>query len=256
VRRGSTCLKILRADNLQKTYRQGELEVDALVNLTLAVEPGEFVAVMGASGSGKSTLLHLLGGLDRSTSGSISIDGEELAKRREGEITKLRRRRIGFIFQSFNLIPVLTGLENVALPLLIDGVRLKEANKQAAGILASVGMSRRADHFPDAMSGGEQQRTAVARALVTKPAILLADEPTGNLDSGNSEEVMSLLRQACDERGQTIIMVTHDPNDAAYADRIIFLKDGRVVDEADGRTADVAAILKGLADIPCATGAD
>ncbi len=240
-------MAILEAKDLSKTYKQGALEVKALTDLTLAVEAGEFIAIMGASGSGKSTLLNILGGLDAAGSGKLAIDGQDLGKRRDSELTKLRRQRIGFIFQSFNLIPVLTALENVALPLLIDGVKAGEANARAAEMLAVVGIKDRAAHFPDALSGGEQQRTAVARALVTEPAIILADEPTGNLDSVNSEEVMSLLKRAVVERGRTIVMVTHDPKDAAYSDRIVFLKDGRVVDEVAGVGTDVSAIMKRLA---------
>ncbi len=238
-------MAILEAKNLSKTYHQGVLEVKALVDLTLAVESGEFIAVMGASGSGKSTLLNILGGLDEAESGELAIDGQTLGARRDSELTRLRRQRIGFIFQSYNLIPVLSALENVALPLLIDGVKAKEANLRAAEMLAIVGLSDRAAHFPEALSGGEQQRTAVARALVTEPAIILADEPTGNLDFVNSEEVMSLLKRAVEERGRTIVMVTHDLKDAAHADRIVFLKDGRVVDESVGVAVAVVPIESG-----------
>lgn len=225
-------MSILRVSGVSKIYGRGGAEVKALVDITLSIERGEFVAIMGASGSGKSTLLYLLGGLDSPSSGSVAVDGQDFSSGRDGDITKLRRRRIGFIFQSFNLVPVLTVLENVALPLVIDGIRTKEADRRAMETLALVGMTNRRDHFPETLSGGEQQRTAIARALVIEPAIVLADEPTGNLDTTNSAEVMRLLRRAREERGQTIVMVTHDQQDAAFADRVVFLKDGLVVDEA------------------------
>lgn len=225
-------MSILLVSAVSKKYGRGGAEVNALVDITLSIKRGEFVAIMGASGSGKSTLLYLLGGLDSPSGGSVVVDGQDFSGGRDGDITKLRRRRVGFIFQSFNLMPVLTALENVALPLVIDGVRTKEANSRAADMLALVGMTDRRDHFPETLSGGEQQRTAIARALVIEPAIVLADEPTGNLDTANSSEVMGLLRRAREERDQTIVMVTHDRKDAAYADRIVFLKDGLVVEEA------------------------
>jgi putative ABC transport system ATP-binding protein len=202
-----------------------------LRGIDLSVRRGEFVAVMGPSGSGKSTLLHLVGGLDAPTSGLVRVGGDELSALDDDRLTLLRRRRVGFIFQAFNLLDVLTAEENVALPLIIDGVSESQAHPRAAAVLELVGMAARRDHLPGQLSGGEQQRLAVARALVTEPLLILADEPTGNLDSGNGDQVMHLLRQLVDERGQTILMVTHNPSHAALADRLIRFRDGRVVEE-------------------------
>ncbi len=225
-------MTILEVSNLSKSFGAGETEVKALVDITLNVKRGEFVAIMGASGSGKSTLLHLLGCLDNPNSGEIVIEQQRVNGLNDRELSLLRRRKIGFIFQFFNLIPVLTAEENVALPLMIDGLKKKQIQTKIDEALALVGLSHRRHHFPDELSGGEQQRVAIARALITKPSIILADEPTGNLDSITSEEIMSLLRQSCSQLQQTIILVTHDPKDAAFADRVIFLKDGRIVDQA------------------------
>jgi putative ABC transport system ATP-binding protein len=195
----------------------------------LVVEAGEFLAVMGASGSGKSTLLHLMGGLARPTGGSVRVDGVALESLDDDRLTLLRRRRVGVVFQSFNLLGVLTALENVALPLAVDGVPRARAEERALAALERVGVAGRAAHVPSALSGGEQQRVALARALVADPVLLLADEPTGNLDSVNGAQVMRLLRGLADERGRTIVMVTHDAGDAAVADRVVRLADGLVV---------------------------
>jgi putative ABC transport system ATP-binding protein len=216
---------------LAKVFGAGDTCVEALRGIDLQIELGEFVAVMGPSGSGKSTLLHLMAGLDAPTSGSVRIGGELLDQRDDDRLTLLRRQRIGFIFQAFNLLDVLTAQENVALPLLIDGVAETESMRRAGLALELVGMAGRSGHLPGQLSGGEQQRVAIARALVTGPLLLLADEPTGNLDSANGDQVMSLLRNLADEQRQTIFMVTHDPRHAALADRLIRLRDGRVVEE-------------------------
>ncbi|WP_374689001.1 ABC transporter ATP-binding protein [Promineifilum sp.] len=224
-------MALISATNLKKVYGSGETAVTALNNVSLQVEPGEFVAIMGPSGCGKSTLMHLLGGLDRPTSGSVMIDGHNLTDLSDVKLTELRRRRVGFIFQFFNLIPVLNALENAALPITLDGVRGAEAKERAADWLRKVGLDDRLDHRPDQLSGGQQQRVAVARALVADPALILADEPTGNLDTKASEEIAGLLRQVANDWGRAVVIVTHDPRIAAYADRIIFLKDGAIIDQ-------------------------
>jgi len=224
-------MSLISATNLVKVYGSGDTAVSALNGVSLQVEPGEFVAVMGPSGCGKSTLLHLLGGLDRPTSGSVMLDGHNLGDLSDAKLTELRRRKIGFIFQFFNLIPVLNAIENAALPVTLDGVRQAEAQALATEWLERVDLADRLDHRPDQLSGGQQQRVAIARALVAEPALILADEPTGNLDTRASEEIATLLRQVANEWNRAVIIVTHDPRIAAYADRIIFLKDGIIVDQ-------------------------
>ncbi|HET6352231.1 MAG TPA: ABC transporter ATP-binding protein [Coriobacteriia bacterium] len=233
-------MAIVEAKQLTKVYGSGETAVTALDHVDLSVAPGEFVAVMGPSGCGKSTLMNLLGGLDTPTEGSISIDGKEVAGMTDEELTKLRRRRFGFVFQFFNLIPVLTAIENAALPLTLDGMSEAEARAKAADWLAKVGLSDRMKNRPDQLSGGQQQRVAVARALVTDPALVLADEPTGNLDSRSSEEIAGLLKTASDEWGRAILMVTHDPRIAAHAHRIVFMEDGRIIDDTQIAGSDDA----------------
>jgi putative ABC transport system ATP-binding protein len=223
--------ELLHTQDLTKNYQMGEVTVEALKGVDFLVAAGEFVAIMGPSGSGKSTLLHLLGGLDEASDGEVELAGKRLAHMNDDEITLLRRRQVGFVFQFFNLLPTLSAAENVALPLLLDGQRRSAYQGPVDTALGLVGLTDRATHRPDQLSGGEQQRVAIARALVTEPAIVLADEPTGNLDSRAGEDVLALLRQACDERGQTIVMVTHDPLAATYADRVVFLKDGQLVGE-------------------------
>ena len=242
-------MSFLETTGISRLYRMGEVTVSALDGVDFAVGKGEFVAVMGPSGSGKSTLLHLLGGLDQPTEGEVALDGRALSDLPDRQVTITRRRQVGFVFQFFYLVPTLSAEENVALPLLIDGQRLKDHQGRVDRLLERVGLSERRHHRPDQLSGGEQQRVAIARALVMEPAIVLADEPTGNLDSRSGDEVLGLLRQLCDELGQTIVMVTHDPRAASYADRIVFLKDGRVVDEMrlDGGK-DAADILARLAE--------
>jgi putative ABC transport system ATP-binding protein len=221
-------LPILEASNLQKHYGSAAHVVRALGGVDFAVEQGEFVAIMGPSGSGKSTLLHLLGGLDRPSDGDITLAGMRLAVLNDNQATLARRHNIGFIFQFYNLLPTLTAEENITLPLLIDNQSAAKYRDRIDRLLDLVGLAARRTHKPDQLSGGEQQRVAIARALVTEPAIVLADEPTGNLDSKTGTAVMELLRRSCDELGQTIVMVTHDPRAATYADRIVFLRDGTV----------------------------
>ncbi|WP_328476711.1 ABC transporter ATP-binding protein [Actinoplanes sp. NBC_00393] len=215
-----------------RRYGTGERAVAALDGVDIRFEPGTFTAVMGPSGSGKSTLLHCAAGLDRVSSGRVVIDGVPVEGLSERNLTKLRRTRVGFVFQSFNLVPALTAAQNVALPLRLAGRR--PAPGEVSAVLAEVGLAERAGHRPSELSGGQQQRVAIARALVTRPAVLFADEPTGALDATSGKEVLRLLRAAVDRHGQTIVMVTHDPLAAAHADRVLFLADGRVVDDVQG----------------------
>jgi putative ABC transport system ATP-binding protein len=237
---------VLEARALTRTFGSGELRVEALRGVDLSVQQGEFLAIMGPSGSGKSTLLHLLGGVDAPTSGQILLEGVDLASLSDDQRTIIRRKRIGFIFQSFNLLPTLSAEENVSLPLELDGVPSADARRRALAALELVGMAHRRTHLPSTLSGGEQQRTAIARALVIEPALLLADEPTGNLDSANGRQVTSLLRRLVDERHQTIVMVTHDQNVAAQADRLICLRDGLV--ESDNEQTPVEIGRHALAE--------
>jgi putative ABC transport system ATP-binding protein len=221
---------MIRLTNVDKMYRQGNREVFALREISVVINKGEFLSIMGPSGSGKSTLLNLMGGLDQSTSGEVYMDGRPLHAISDNELTLIRRRRIGYIFQFFNLLPLLTAEENVGLPLLLDGRSFSEVRAKAAALLQQVGLSDRIDHRPEQLSGGEMQRVAIARALITDPAVILADEPTGNLDSHTSEEIFLLLR-SLNEQGQTIVMVTHDPKAAAYGTRIITLRDGALSED-------------------------
>jgi putative ABC transport system ATP-binding protein len=220
---------ILQGTSLSRIYRQGDREIAGLRNVNIRIERGEFVAITGPSGSGKSTLMHLLGGLDRPDSGDVVLEGRALSGLSDKELAALRRRRLGFVLQFFNLLPTLTAEENVAFPLLLDGVPDSLARAQES--LESVGLRGRTTHRPAQLSGGEQQRVALARALVTQPALVLADEPTGNLDSLTGEEILQVLRDTAD-RGQTIVLVTHDLKAASYADRIVRLVDGEIVDDA------------------------
>jgi putative ABC transport system ATP-binding protein len=236
-------MALIETKNVTKIYGSGETALRAVDRINLKVEAGEFVAIMGPSGCGKSTLLHLLGGLDRASEGQVTIDGQDLSRMSDQHLAELRRRRIGFVFQFFNLIPVLNALENAALPLLLDGMRPEQAKAKAGEWLARVGLADRQTHHPDQLSGGQQQRVAIARALVSEPALILADEPTGNLDTHASNETVALLRQVSETWGRAVVMVTHDPSIAAYANRIVFLKDGVVVDEtrlsgSDGANSD------------------
>ncbi len=237
----------VEARDLVKVYGEGASAVRALDGVTLAFEPRRFAAVMGPSGSGKSTLLHLLGGLDRPTSGAVAVGGETLTGLPDSDVTRLRARRIGFVFQFFNLLPTLSAEENALLPLMLAGADLKAGRERVGFLLERMGIADRADHRPDELSGGEQQRVAIVRALAGEPDVVLADEPTGNLDTSSSREVLELLRSSVDELGYTAVMVTHDPQAAAYADRIVFLRDGRVVEDAGRLTRDdVIELMRAL----------
>ena len=222
-----------------KDYRRGVQLVPALEEVSFRVEAGQFVSIMGPSGAGKSTLLHLMGGLDTPTAGVVQVDGVDLAALDDEELTAFRRRRLGFVFQFFNLLPTLVAWENVALPRLLDGIALHRSRSHATELLERVGLGHRVEHRPAELSGGELQRVAVARALVADPALILADEPTGNLDSATGTEVLELLRACADEGGRAVIMVTHDPHAATIGDRIIELADGQVV--GDRLTATLEA---------------
>nr|MDO8044540.1 ABC transporter ATP-binding protein [Candidatus Baldrarchaeota archaeon] len=222
---------VVETVDLCKVYRMGLTEIHALKNVNLKVYRREMVAIVGPSGSGKTTLLNLIGTLDKPTSGKIYIDGEDITTKSEKELTLLRRRKIGFVFQFYNLIPVLTAYENVELPLLISGVPKKEREKRVRRLLEMVGLEDRMNHRPDELSGGEQQRVAIARALVNNPSIILADEPTGDLDTETGLMVVQLMRKLAKEENSTVIMVTHDPQISEIADRIIYLRDGKIIGE-------------------------
>jgi putative ABC transport system ATP-binding protein len=235
--------QVVEAKGISRRYGEGETAVDALVDVSTDFARGRFTAIMGPSGSGKSTLMHILAGLDQPTSGTVVLDGQEITKLDDAELTKLRRDKLGFVFQFFNLLPVLTAEENLVLPLSIAG--RKPDQEWLEQLIRTVGLEDRRTHRPSELSGGQQQRVAVARALVSKPAVVFADEPTGNLDSKASAEVLRLLRQAVDEFGQTVIMVTHDPAAAAHADRLITLRDGRLVhDGVPGSADEVIELMK------------
>ena len=233
-----TSADIVSATELVRRYGEGEAAVNALAGVTVAFAAGQYAAIMGPSGSGKSTLMHCLAGLDRPTSGSVVLDGTEIAKLDDRKLTDLRRDKIGFIFQSFNLLPVLTAEENILLPLSIAGRKPDRAWYDQ--LIDTIGLRDRLTHRPSQLSGGQAQRVAVARALVSRPAVVFADEPTGNLDSKASAEVLRLLRQAVDELGQTVIMVTHDQEAADVADRIVTLTDGQIIEDRRVETAGVA----------------
>ena len=224
-------MTVLEAKLVKKQYQMGEVTVSALGGVNFVVNKGEFVAIMGPSGSGKSTLLHLLGGLDGVSDGEITLAGQQLSKLNDNEITVMRRRKVGFIFQFYNLLPTLTAEENVGLPLLIDGQSLDKHKEKIDRLINLVGLGDRKTHKPDQLSGGQPQRVAIARAFVNDPEIVLADEPTGNLDSKSGTAILELLRKTCNELGATIVMVTHDPRAASFADRVVFLKDGALVRE-------------------------
>lgn len=233
-------MEILRVENLNKTYGMGEGRIEALKDVNLSINKGEFVAVVGASGSGKSTLLHLLGGLDRPTRGKVVIDDESIYDYKEEKLAIFRRRKVGFIFQFYNLIPVLDVEENIALPALLDNERVDK--KYLDEIISILGLSDRKSHLPSELSGGQQQRVSIGRALLNKPSIILADEPTGNLDSRNSKEVIELLRLTARKYNQTLILISHDVNIASTADRVIKLQDGEIVSDKymkDNRGASI-----------------
>lgn len=241
--------QVLQAQQVRKKYSLGDHSVNALAGVDFAVEQGEFVAIMGPSGSGKSTLLHLLGGLDKPSEGEVILAGNRLSELNDQAATLARRHHVGFVFQFFNLLPTLTARENILLPLLIDGKDAKGHEERLLTLLDLVGLSERQNHKPDQLSGGEQQRVAIARALITAPELVLADEPTGNLDTKTGRAIMQLLRRSCDEFSQTMVVVTHDPQAAIYADRVIFLRDGLVVQQIHlNQQEPLAARLKMVMD--------
>lgn len=222
---------VLEARSLTKVYQIGNLSLEVLKRVDLSVEKGEFLAVMGPSGSGKSTLLHVLGGLDYPTSGSVVIEGREISRLSDRELTLFRRERTGFVFQFFNLVPTLTTVENIALPRLIASGMRPEDHDRVADLMRLFNLHEREHHHPSELSAGEQQRVAIARALLMEPAIVIADEPTGNLDTATGREILQLLWESCDNFGQTMVVVTHDPQVAVYADRVLLLRDGSLIDD-------------------------
>ncbi len=245
MRRVSSNGPVVLATDVHRRYGEGDAAVDALAGVSTGFERDRFSAIMGPSGSGKSTLMHILAGLDKPTSGTVELDGVEITALDDAKLTQLRRDKLGFVFQFFNLLPVLTAEENLVLPLSIAG--RKPDREWVETLIRTVGLEDRRTHRPAELSGGQQQRVAVARALVGKPAVVFADEPTGNLDSRASEDVLKLLRRAVDEFGQTVVMVTHDPVAASHADRLITLRDGKIVsDAAPGSADDVFELQKRL----------
>ncbi len=237
---------IVTATDVRRRYGDGDTAVNALAGVSVSFERGRFSAIMGPSGSGKSTLMHILAGLDRPSAGTVVLDGVEITSLDDGDLTRLRRDKLGFIFQFFNLIPVLNAEENIVLPLSIAGRKPDE--EWVRRLIDTVRLADRLTHRPAELSGGQQQRVAVARALVSKPAVVFADEPTGNLDSKSSEEVLAMLRRSVDELGQTVVMVTHDPEAASHADRLLVLRDGLLVhDAAAGSASEVIELMKEVA---------
>ena len=224
-------MSILQTQDLTKIYGRGETAVCALNHINISVEKGEFIAITGASGSGKSTLLHMLGAVDRPTSGKVFIDGNDIFATKEKNLAVFRRRKIGFIFQFYNLIPVLNARENITVPIMLDGQKVDEAYLEE--IMETLGIKERENHLPNQLSGGQQQRVAIARALIHRPSIILADEPTGNLDTKNGREIISLLKSSVRKYGQTLVLITHDQSIAAQADRIIVIEDGNVAGGED-----------------------
>jgi putative ABC transport system ATP-binding protein len=239
---------VVIAHDVTRRYGEGDTAVDALRGISLDVEKGHLTAVMGPSGSGKSTLMHILAGLDKPTSGTVAVSGTEITTLKDSDLTKLRRRHIGFVFQFFNLLPMLTAEENITLPLSIAGD--KPNAEFFRGLIDKVGLADRLHHRPSELSGGQQQRVAIARALVSQPTVLFADEPTGNLDSATGSEILTLMRDSVDSYGQTTVMVTHEARAAAIADRILFLADGQIVSDVPGATQ--AEILETLNEIAAA----
>jgi putative ABC transport system ATP-binding protein len=236
---------VVRAHGVSRRYGEGDAAVDALLDVDVSIERGRLTAIMGPSGSGKSTLVHILAGLDKPTAGTVTLEGKDITKLGDDELTKLRRDHIGFVFQFFNLLPMLDARENIELPLAIAGRRPEQAWFDR--VIGQTHLGDRLTHRPAELSGGQQQRVAIARALMSRPSVLFADEPTGNLDSASSAEILELIRRSVDESGQTVVMVTHDPLAAAIADRILFLADGRIVKELVG--ADEDAIIAAMKEI-------
>ena len=228
-------MRIVETENLSRIYGSGEAQVNALDGVSLHVDTGEFVAVMGPSGCGKSTLLHLIGGLDHPSAGVVKIEGQDLSSLNDDDLTDLRREHIGFIFQFFNLIPTLSALDNTALPLVLGGMKPGDAQPKAAEWLEKLEVADRSTHRPEELSGGQRQRVAIARSLVTDPTLILADEPTGNLDSKATQEFATLLREIVDRWERSILLVTHDPRISSFADRIIHMKDGRITDQTENK---------------------
>lgn len=228
--KNTTQSPIAVVQNLSKVYRAGDRTVNALQNVDLTIEAGEFVAVMGASGSGKSTLMHLMSGLTRPTSGSVTIDGQELATLSDRGLTHFRRRRVGLVFQAFNLVPALSAADNILFPLYASGIK-QNVDGALLDLARKLGIEDRLSHRPDSLSGGEQQRVAIARSLISNPAIVFADEPTGSLDSVTGQAICELLRDLCNEQNRTIVMVTHEPSVAAWSDRVVILKDGKILQQ-------------------------
>ncbi|MGD8191940.1 ABC transporter ATP-binding protein [Brevibacillus ginsengisoli] len=238
---------MLRVEEISKVFRTGGTELHALQNVSLSVESGEFVAIMGSSGSGKSTFMNMLGCLDRPTSGHYFLDGIDVTSLNENQLSQVRNQKIGFIFQSFNLLPRVTALRNVELPMLYAGLNGNERKKRAVDALTQVGLQHRLEHKPNQLSGGQKQRVAIARSLVNQPAILLADEPTGNLDSRSSLEIMAIF-QKLHQQGVTILLVTHEPDIAQYAERIVTFRDGRVIADEPVHDRLIASISQEVAD--------
>ena len=245
----SSTSPVVSAEGVSRRYGEGDTAVDALCGVSLEIEPGKLTAVMGPSGSGKSTLMHILAGLDKPTSGTVTIAGEEITKMNDNELTQLRRKHIGFVFQFYNLLPMLNAEENVKLPLSVAGEKADPGWFNE--LMTKVGLNGRLKHRPTELSGGQQQRVAVARALVNRPTVVFADEPTGNLDSKSSAEILALLKDAVESYGQTIVMVTHDPRAAAIADRILYIADGQIV--LDQRGATEAQILTTMNELDTLT---
>ena len=238
-------MKIVETENLTRIYGSGEAQVNALDGVSLQVDAGEFVSVMGPSGCGKSTLLHLIGGLDHPSAGLVKIEGQDLSSLDDDALTDLRREHIGFIFQFFNLIPTLSALDNTALPLVLGGMKPAEAQVKAMEWLEKLEVADRSTHRPEELSGGQRQRVAIARALVTEPSLILADEPTGNLDSKSAEDFVILLRETVDKWGRSILLVTHDARISSYADRVVYLKDGRISEETQNHRQPAGEAMHG-----------
>jgi putative ABC transport system ATP-binding protein len=235
---------VIEVARLRKVYRLGEVDVEALADVSLAIDPGEFVAVMGASGSGKSTLMNIIGCLDRPTEGVYRLDGKDVKEMSKDALAQIRRKKIGFVFQSFNLIPRMDAQENVELPMIYDGISSSTRNERALEALRAVGLLERAHHLPSQMSGGQQQRVAIARSIVNSPSLILADEPTGNLDTASSDEILGIFQKLNDERGITLVLVTHEPDIAQFAKRIVRFRDGRLVlDEPVANRRQYASVV-------------